>query len=216
MAAPKLLLLALLGVHLFAVPLLPRGAQAQVSQSVSHAAVNSLAGAAAAPVSVVRSPLTGLASFVSTTPGASIGVTALAHDPAETRAGVFLDVFATAFGLRDRSDVRLDRIWGPDSLGTEHVRYRQLHAGVPVTGGELSVHLDGAGVVAVNAKTLAITESINVVPTLDAAAALLVAQRLMDKHFPDSGAVVSEPQLEIFNRGLLEGRWTASHLAWFV
>jgi Zn-dependent metalloprotease len=47
--------------------------------------------------------------------------------------------------------VRLDRVAGPDALGRHLVRYRQVHAGIVVTAGEVSVHLDGKGVVAVHA-----------------------------------------------------------------
>ena len=41
-----------------------------------------------------------------------------------------------------------------DALGQEHVRLQQLHDGIPVTAGEMIVHLKGDRVVAVNAHTL--------------------------------------------------------------
>ena len=179
-------------------------------------ALDALRRASAVPVEVAVSPHTGLASFVSAAPGAPVAVAARPTDPAEDRAAEFIDAFGLAFGIRDRFETSLAKASPRDSLGMEHVRYQQLHGGVPVTGGEISIHLSGSAVVAVNAKTLPITEPINTTPSLEADAALVVAQQLVDKAFPQVGTTLSTPRLELLNRGLLEGRQTETRLAWFI
>ena len=51
-----------------------------------------------------------------------------------------------------------------DELSIDHVRYQQLHRGVPVTGGELIVHLKGDRVLATNGKTVSDLEEFSVEP----------------------------------------------------
>ena len=100
--------------------------------------------AAAGPVHTISSALTGLVSFMSTRPGALVPVAAAATDPADTRAAAFLAAYGGAFGIAGPAWGRVERVTGPDDLGMERVRYRQLHAGIPVTAGEMSIHLKGA------------------------------------------------------------------------
>ena len=195
---------------------LPCPAWAQAAGGSVAAAVQALRSAAPAPASVVSSRLTGLVSFLSTAPGAPVPVTAWPTDPAAVRADAFLASYGSAFGLPDVAHARVDRVTARDALGMEHVRYRQLHAGIPVTGGELAVHLRGAAVVAVNAKILHVAEKVDVTPSIEASDALDRARAIVDKHYPYAAATLSEPRLEVFNRGLLEGRLTATRLAWFI
>ena len=73
---------------------------------------------------------------------------------AETRALAFTDLYGEPFGLTNRADVRPMGLSRPDALGQEHVRLQQVRDGVPVTAGELIVHLRGNRVVAANGRTL--------------------------------------------------------------
>ncbi len=98
----------------------------------------------------------------------------------------------------------------------EHARYRQVHRGVPVTAGEIIVHLRGAEVTAVTAKTLPGIESLRTTPTVTPEQALTAAEAILAKHLNVTDATLSKPRLEIFNRGLLEGRETPTQLAWFI
>lgn len=179
-------------------------------------AVAAMKRSTSAPIMIEASPLTGYVSFLSASIGAPVPVLARKADPPETRAAAFLDAYGPAFGLADSHEVRAERVSGPDFLGRERVRYRQVHAGVPVTGGEVSVHLDGAGVVAVTAKTLQIEGHLDIVPALDAAGAVAVVEAIIGVRFPDWAVTLSEPELQVFNRGLLEGRKRPTRLAWFV
>ena len=70
--------------------------------------------------------------------------------------------------------------------------------------------------VSVLAETLPDLDSIDVVPTLDAQTALIVAEILLEKNFDITDATLSEPRLEIFNSGVSEDIEYPTHLAWFV
>lgn len=179
-------------------------------------AMDNMERAAGGPVKSTQSPVTGLATFVAADPGHPIPVAASAAASAEERARAFLGVYGQAFGVRDSGRVRLKRTSGLDDVGIEHVHFQQVHNGVPVTGGELTVHVRGDTVVAVNAKTLATIEKVNTTPTLAPAQARTAAQGLLAKHLHVTDATLSTPQLEIFNRGLLESRSARTRLAWFI
>jgi bacillolysin len=168
------------------------------------------------PVTTVRSPLTGLVGYFGTAPGAPLAGRLPATDPAEARALAFLESYGPAFGIASGRDVDLVKASLPDEVGMEHVRYVQTYRGVPVTGGELTVHLRGAGLVAVHAKTVADWGTIDVEPLLGAADAELAAQQSLAERLGVNDANLSEPRLVLLNQGLLEGRTTRSRLAWFI
>jgi bacillolysin len=194
---------------------LAAAAHAQAPADPVGTSVRAMA-AAAGPVNTVSSPLTGLVSFMSTRPGAPVPIAAAATDPADVRAAAFLAAYGAAFGIAGPAWGRVERVTGPDDLGMERVRYRQLHAGIPVTAGEMSIHLKGASVIAVHAKTLVVRDTINPTPSFSADEAAARAKALMDKHFPGMATSYMKPRLEVFNRGLLEGNQTPTRLAWFI
>jgi bacillolysin len=168
------------------------------------------------PVEVTRAPVTGLATFIKTRPGRPIPVPDSSLTGPEDRALAFIGSHGMAFGLQDASRVRVTHTRAADETGMDHVRLQQLYSGVPVTGGELTVHLRGSHVVSVNGKTLAETEKINTVPTVTAERALSFAQIVLAKHLGVTGATLSPPRLEVLNRGILEGRQNRTRLAWFI
>ena len=106
---------------------------------------------------------------------------------------------------------------GADNLGVEHVRFQQMHRGVPVTGGEFFVHLRGARVVAANGK-LAEKLTVDVIPQIPADEALEEARSLIAKHYPDSAsaATYGAPRLEVLDQGLLDGSGHPARLTWFI
>lgn len=173
--------------------------------------------AAGVPLRVVRSERTGLATFIATAAGRPIPLPASASAGAEGRARAFLDSFGSAFGVEGRSDVRVRHVDPPDRLGFERVRLQQLHRGVPIAGAEIAVHLRGAAVSSATAKTLPIEEPFGLAPGIDASAALEKARALLAKHRGVTDAQLSEPRLEILNRGLLEGgRRRPTRLTWHL
>jgi len=189
--------------------------------AVSHAlaqsgspSVQAIEQAAGAPVRAVRSPTSGFVTFMATS-GAGVPLAFGANAPPHERARAFLANHGAAFGVDVAQTAHL---WshGPDELGMEHARFQQLHGGIPVTGGELTVHLRGAGVVAVNARTLELSEKVVTTPTIGAADALARVEALVAKHFGITDAVYSAPRLEVFNRSMLGATPATTHLAWFV
>jgi Zn-dependent metalloprotease len=172
--------------------------------------------AAGGPIQETISPTTGLVTFLAFTPHQRPLVKLSAEAPAEERAAAFLDDFGAAFGIGGRDWVSLTRSSALDEVGMEHVRFRQIHQGVPVTGGELVVHLRGSAVVAVNARTLAGLETIGTLPTMSAAEATMLVTEALEQGMGVTGAELSEPRLELLNKGLLGGRGFATELTWFI
>jgi hypothetical protein len=110
--------------------------------------------------------------------GAGVPVGARASARASERALSFLASHGAAFGLERASDVRLLRETAPDETGVEHVRFEQLHQGVPVTAGQLIVHVRRDHVVAANSEVLAELPA-DVSPVLLPAEATVKARELM-------------------------------------
>jgi uncharacterized repeat protein (TIGR01451 family) len=167
-------------------------------------------------VNVVRSRLHGLATHVSADRSRPIPVNAPASASPEIRARAYLSVHGAALGLKDGEAVRARRLHPRDEAGMEHARFEQVHRGVPVTAGEVMVHLRGAGVVSVNARTLPNLDEEETNPTLRPAEAMEIVRAVLAKHLGVADAQLSEPRLEIFNRGLLDGARHPTRLAWFI
>lgn len=167
---------------------------------------------------VVRgvSPQTGRVAFASSD-GPGILLPGAASATAEARALQFIETYGREFGLSRKEDVRAIRTH-VDDLGVEHVRLQQLHRGVPVTGGEFFVHLQGPRVKAANGRTIADLPG-DVLPAIQPQRAEVAARELIRKRgLDDAGrATYSEPRLEILNRAFLASSGTdRSRLAWFI
>lgn len=188
------------------------------AQPAVRAAVERMELAAGAPAEVMISPDTGLVTFLSLDSRSPVPVTGARVTSPEEIARTFLGQYAAAFGFRSQMpEVELRQPAWKDELGLEHVRFRQTVNGVPVTAGEVTVHLRGSDVVAVNAETLPGLEGFDTTPTFYADQALEAVRKLVASPkigVPD--AELSAPRLEILNRGLLEGGRQPSRLAWFV
>jgi Zn-dependent metalloprotease len=178
-------------------------------------ALDSMRQASGQPVSAARSRLTKLATFVATAPGHAISVRASGARTPEERAFAFLAAYGEAFGVSGRAQARVESVV-PDALGMHHVRLRQHEDGVPVTGGEIVVHLRGEEVVAVNGKTLPRLERLDTTPALSPAEAVRSARSHLGERSSGRALEFGTPRLEIFNRGLLEGSPYPTRLAWFV
>jgi len=190
-------------------------ALAQDAPDSAAAAIRGLERAAGGPVTVRRSATTGTAAFVTTQHGRAIQLATPPGTTAAERAKAFVAAHGGLFGLRDVSEAEIVHVEGPDAVGMEHVRMRQRQQGVPVTGGELFVHLRGGELVAANAKTLP-PQNVNPVPSVAAATVVERVQATLGKDIDLTGATFSAPRLELFNRGLLEGRASPTYLVWFV
>ena len=179
-------------------------------------AVHRLTEAAGAPVSVVVSPETGGVTFLTVPAGEGIPVGISPTAAADERALAFLSGHGEAFFIRGKSQLEVRKVAGPDVAGLEHVRLQQMHRGVPVTGGELIVHLRGDRVTAVSGLTLDDLDAVGVEPSVQAADAQETVRQLVGGKSQSVDVTVGEPRLEVFNRGLLEKRRYPTRLAWFV
>jgi Zn-dependent metalloprotease len=178
-------------------------------------ALEAMRQASGQPVSVTRSRLTKLATFVATAPGHPISVQASGAKTPEERAFAFLAAYGEAFGVTGRSQARIESVL-PDALGMHHVRLRQHVDGIPVAGGELIVHLRGDQVVAANGKTLPRLGRLGTTPTVSPAEAVRSARAHLAQRSGARELAFSTPRLEVFNRGLLEGAPYPTRLAWFL
>jgi Zn-dependent metalloprotease len=127
-----------------------------------------------------------------------------------------VSIYGKSLGLPDATQLVVTRAEGPDEVGMEHVRLQQTHRGIPVTAGIMTVHLRGASIVAIHAKTLPELGEIDVSPRVPTLAALSSARDLIAVHYGIDDPELSAPRLEFFNRGLVEGVGGRTHLAWFV
>jgi bacillolysin len=165
---------------------------------------------------VTRSRLTGLPTFMASGAGPAIWGSVPRRGGPPALAQAFLDDRGHRFGLRDSSDAWITQSVEEDEAGMAHARVQQLHHGVPVSGGELSMHFRGNDLVAVNARTLPVAEGFDTEPVLGATEVRQAARAWLAKHVAASKATLSAPRLEVFNRGMLDGTPRPTRLAWFV
>jgi Zn-dependent metalloprotease len=168
-------------------------------------------------LAITQTSLSGHAAFAAAR-GQGVLLQAAATDTAAERASAFIDQCGAAFGLADRSQVRLSKPPRRDALGLEHVKFQQLHEGVPVTGAEFLVHLRGSRVMAANGRVLDQLPA-EMTPALTPEAAVEIAREIVarDRAGTAQGARYGAPRLEVFNRAFIEHKGsTPSRLAWFV
>jgi bacillolysin len=176
-------------------------------------ALRRLEADAGAPLRVIRSPRTGLPAFVRRQDGGALAPAGAT--PAET-ARSFVERHRALFAVDEVRETEAAAAV-PDEVGTAHVRFQQLHRGVPVTGGELRVHLRGGAVEAVTAKTRAVPAALDVLPKVAPDAAVESARRALAERLATMDAVsFSAPRLEVLDEGIFDGREHGARLAWFV
>jgi Zn-dependent metalloprotease len=198
---------------LAAAPWHERAVEAQAPQLPRIASLNEPGEG----LTVRQSSATGLASFAAST-GQGVGLPIAENAAASERASVFVDLYGPSFGLADRSRVRLARQPRQDALGIEHVRFQQVHMGVPIAGAEFLVHLRGARAMGANGRVLDRLPD-DMTATVQPAAAAGVARQVLSRArgAVAASAAFSAPRLEVVNRAFLENRpGGLSRLAWFV
>lgn len=179
-------------------------------------AIETLRGATTRPLELKRSTHAGVSTFLRTRRGDAIPSGEAATAPAERRARAFLQRHGAAVGVPERAELSTLRSTGPDLVGMEQVRLQQMHRGLRVRGAELVVHLEGAGVRAVHGRTLYDPIGVDTAASLDATTALARADSFLAGAYAGVRFQHSEPELELFNAGLLDGRPAPSQLAWYI
>jgi bacillolysin len=173
-------------------------------------AVAAITTATGGHATLTRAPNTGLVTFLSVEPGYEIAV---AGADAKARAAAFLGTYGAAFGVSAGSVALVEQ--GQDELAMDHVRYQELYKGVPVTGAELSIHLRGTGVAAVNART-ALLGVASVAGAVSEQAATNSSRSLVMKRYNVTTVSTTAPRLEFFVPLVMGGPQRAPRLAWFV
>lgn len=164
-----------------------------------------------------KSAETGLASFASTD-GRGVLLAISATAPAEARARNFMAVYGSSFGVTDNSELALQRAVPADTLGVEHVRFQQMHLGLPVVAAEIVVHLRGARVVAVNGlivKNLPVTVAATI-PSADARRLAVDVVAKLNTDLRDADVTYSDPTLEILDKSVFEPTFVEPRATWFV
>jgi len=175
-------------------------------------AINAVTGS---PVEFSRSENTGQINYLSTTQAHPVPLFSSPDASAEARALEFITTYGKSFGVTSAKQIRTVKVSGKDEVGMEHVRLQQLHKGIPVTAGEMTVHLRGNSVVSVLSKTVPGLDDLDVTPQITPADAEKTVQELLEKLGIDN-ASLSKPKLEVFNKSLLQGGKQPAYLAWFI
>ena len=167
-------------------------------------------------VSVTREPDTGFASFIQSDPNHPILDYSL-FISSEERARAFLNNNRNAFiDSATNLDLVTSSVQDTDEVGMSHVSFQQQINGIPVRGGEVVVHMNDAGITAVNSSVVPNLITINTTPSIASDAALEVAKStVLDKYGPVDSSYTT-PRLEIFDSSLYSRGPSNPKLAWFV
>ena len=201
---------------IFALSIVPAATAAAQDPAGARASARSLvramSAAAAAPVDARYSPSTGYATFLSFRSG---GLPFAASGGVEARTRSFLEAYGAAFGFGPESEARIASHVPSDAVGQEHVRLQQTFQGVPVVAGELMLHFRQGKLVAANGRALP-GVAVDTTPSVAPERAEEAVRETLRKHLDAEAVELSVPELQILNRGLLEGVTRPTHLAWFV
>ncbi len=168
---------------------------------------------------------TGNYDFVIATGGAVLAADDSSGSP-ESRAISFLEMHGRLLGIRaaraggprtmvsEEPELVLDRVES-DAVGQTHVRLDQVYRGVPVFGAELVVHMNDVGILGVNG-TFVPNIELDTAPGLAAEEAAAVALAIPAKADRGGDRRIREIRLAVYRKGLLEGFFGESVLAWGV
>ncbi len=179
-------------------------------------ALSTLRASGVGPVEISRVPATGFADFLRVSPDQPIQNFAV-FVAAEDRARAFIATNRDAFiDAATPLELAITQSQGPDEVGQTHVRFAQSINGVPVRGGEISVHLTDAGVTAVNSQLVPDLATLDTNPLLLPVDAGAIAQTLLLKAVGPQDMQFAAPALEVLDPGVLSSRPGRPRLAWFI
>lgn len=187
---------------------------ASASQTIESAVETLLLGGTGVELS--RARRSGLVSFVRTSPDTPLQNFAV-FVSAEDRARSFLAANQSAFiDLDTPLELIVVKISGPDVVGQTSIRFAQQINGIPVVGGELILHLNDAGVTAVNSRLVPNLANVPLQATISADSALTVAKQRVLKQLGPATAAFSSAQLVVIDAAVFGGLNNTAVLAWYV
>lgn len=131
----------------------------------------------------------------------------------EARARRFLSQFGAVLGVTDATaELALNRI-STDRAGNRHVHLDQRHAGLPVFGARLVVHMNDSGIRGVNGVFVPNLAALNMQPTVAAATQEAAALNSMAKRYPQADLAIESSRLSVYRSGLLRGIPGQAYLA---
>ena len=182
----------------------------------ANPAIDALKAATGGKINISFANASGQVNYLSTDQSRPIPLFSVPGASAETRAMAFISGYGKAFGINDAKQVKAIKTSGKDEVGMEHVRLQQLHKGIPVAAGEMTVHLRNSSVLSVLSKTLPGLETLDITPQISSIDAEDSVRGWLKKRGINHAAL-SKPRLEIFNKGFIQGSGNySSHLAWFI
>lgn len=125
----------------------------------------------------------------------------------------FLDRFGSLFGLVDRKSQLINAAIERDLSGHTHSKFKQIHEGVQVFGGQLRIHQDDQGrVIAANGHFFALPVTLGVQPDLPAE----TAGQIASEEFDSGNATVRRVELVIVDPGWYGDPPAGARLAYLV
>ena len=191
----------------------------------STAATHRLTAVASDKVTISTHPTLGTVTFVQIAPGGDLLPTvAYAQGEASiaqmgTKGMTFFKEYGALFGINDPASELMLINQKQDEQGRTHFTYQQQYQGVAVYGALLRTHFDRAGQLtvvnglAVPVATLATTPQLQ---TTDATKRAIAAVQADEVNTEEPLSIVGEPQLVIFQAGLIQGIAGRIHLAYQV
>ncbi len=200
------------------------GATKASGKKPDEALVAKLKGSARGSVSISTKSSTDAVSFV--VAGQNGDLLPSKKGSAQAKAGAFLDEYGSLLGVTSKDAELIPTALVEDSLGSQHLSYRQVSNGVPVYGGVLRAHVDSAGnLTAVNG-TIVPDAAIDTSPRLSAAQAASRAIATVVANPPasdltggaadTSGLYAASTKLYVYRMGLIRGREGQSQLVYKV
>ncbi|MBA2434434.1 MAG: hypothetical protein H0V54_04990, partial [Chthoniobacterales bacterium] len=170
---------------------------------------------------------TGAYSFVRAAAG-SVIVSADKAASAKSRALSFLSNHGGLIGMTGAEQTAVSKGGAPaegselrmvkdqkDALGFSHVRLNQYYKGLSVFGAQVVVHMNDAGITAVNGD-FAPGLALSTVPAVTKDGAGEIALATVRKGASDMTASVNKTELAVYPQGILEANGAASRLAYSV
>ncbi|MFN2386079.1 MAG: M4 family metallopeptidase [Thermoanaerobaculia bacterium] len=128
---------------------------------------------------------------------------------AEERGRDFFRRYGAVFGIRDEAAQLKLKSATPDAIGMTHVRYDQVHGGLPVFGRQLVVHFDQFAVTAVNGD-FADVERVPTTPAVSSREARDAAVAVVRKREAIAPALAPELLVHVDGAGHARLAWQVS------
>jgi hypothetical protein len=134
--------------------------------------------------------------------------------PATERARFFLSVYGAALGIQDPARQLGEQRVTTDVTGKQHVHMGQVHAGLPVFGGRLVVHMGDAGITGVGGVLIQGLDQVSPVPARELSALRAGALGYAGKLHRGARLSIASGRYLFYPVGLIQGHVQEPRLAY--